>query len=102
MSVTVSGEVPAQDVHDTVPDMAFDPADAADQVTDGRVVTDDTEAVPDAPGSPVCSCTNEPAAPVNVVPEMTFSQAFAVFTADRPRVANINTHNMSDMVARIV
>ncbi len=53
MSVSVSGLVPAQFVHagwllavTLAPDDAF-------QVTAGRVVTDDTLAVPLAPGAPV-------------------------------------------------
>jgi hypothetical protein len=55
MSVSTSGLVPAQFVHagwllalTLAPDDAF-------QVTAGRVVTDDTLAVPAAPGAPVCS-----------------------------------------------
>ena len=53
MSVSVSGLVPAQFVHagwllalTLAPEEAF-------QVTAGRVVTDDTLAVPFAPGAPV-------------------------------------------------
>jgi hypothetical protein len=55
MSVSVSGEVPAQFVHSGSLLAATDPADALPHVTASRVVTDDTFAVPFAPGAPVCS-----------------------------------------------
>ncbi len=56
MFVTTSPFVPAQFAHaGNVAVIAFDPADAADQVIAGRVVTDDTFDVPFGPGSPVCN-----------------------------------------------
>jgi hypothetical protein len=65
MSVTTSPFVPAHVAHDGVFDDAHDPADAAENVTDGRVVTDDALAVAAAPGSPVCSFTKLPAGAVD-------------------------------------
>ena len=57
MSVSTSGLVPAQFVHAGWLLALTLAADAAFQVTAGRVVTDDTLAVPLAPGAPVCSWT---------------------------------------------
>jgi hypothetical protein len=52
-SVSVSGLVPAQLVHAGWLLAVTEPADAAFHVTLGRVVTDETLAVPLAPGAPV-------------------------------------------------
>jgi hypothetical protein len=55
---TTSPFVPAQLDHTgSVVVMAFEPADAADHVSAGRVVTELALAVPAEPGSPVCSLT---------------------------------------------
>jgi hypothetical protein len=68
MSVSVSGDVPAQfDQAGAVPVEAIDPADADAHDTAGRVVTDDTLDVPAAPGAPVCSWTNPAFVPVIAV-----------------------------------
>jgi hypothetical protein len=56
--VTVSGSVPAQFVHSGSFDAATLPPLAEPQVTASRVVTDDTFAVPAAPGAPVCIWTS--------------------------------------------
>jgi hypothetical protein len=64
MCVTVSGLVPAHDVHDGVFDMAMDPADAALNVIDGRVVTELAAVAPAEPGSAVCSFAKFPAGAV--------------------------------------
>jgi hypothetical protein len=54
MSVTVSGDVPAHDVHSGMVPLALTtPADGEPHVTASRVVTEDTSVVPDAPGGPV-------------------------------------------------
>jgi hypothetical protein len=63
--VTVSGEVPAQDDHVGVFDIEMDPADAALNVADGRVVTELAALAADAPGSPVWSFTKLPAGAVD-------------------------------------
>jgi hypothetical protein len=56
MWLTTSPFVPAQVAQDgSVVVMALEPADAAAQVRAGRVVTDDTLAVPAAPGMAVWS-----------------------------------------------
>jgi hypothetical protein len=68
MSVSVSGDVPAQfDQAGAVPVDAIDPADADAHDTAGRVVTLDTLDVPAAPGAPVCSWTNPAFVPVIAV-----------------------------------
>jgi hypothetical protein len=68
MSVSVSGDVPAQlDQAGAVPVEAIDPDDADAHVTAGRVVTLDTLDVPADPGAPVCSCTLFASVPVIVV-----------------------------------
>lgn len=51
-------EEPAQLVHCAGDDSALVPPDADPIVAEGRVVTEDTFAVPAAPGSPVCSWMN--------------------------------------------
>jgi hypothetical protein len=85
MLVTISPFVPAQFDHaGKVVVIAFDPADAADQVIAGRVVTDETFDVPAAPGSPVCNCTNVVAGAVNAVPASMSSHLFASVVAARP------------------
>jgi hypothetical protein len=64
----VSGEVPAHDAHDgNVAANAHDPADAAENVVAGRVVTDDTAVVPAAPGSAVCNWVKQPAGAVDAI-----------------------------------
>jgi hypothetical protein len=79
MSVSVSGDVPAQADHaGAVPFVTTEPDDADAQVAAGRVVTDDTFAVPADPGAPVCSCTL-----FAFVPTMLSSAAFAT-VVDRP------------------
>lgn len=65
MCVTVSGLVPAHDVHDGVFDDATAPAEAAENVSDGRVVTELALEAPAEPGSPVCSLTKLPAGAVD-------------------------------------
>lgn len=60
MCVTTSPFAPAHDAHEGVFDSEITPADAAENVADGRVVTDDTDVVPAVPGFAVCSCTNTP------------------------------------------
>jgi hypothetical protein len=78
MSVSVSGDVPAQFVQaGAVPVDDCDPADAAAHDTAGRVVTLDTLDVPAAPGAPVCSWTNPALVPVIAV---------------RPRLALVAEH----------
>jgi hypothetical protein len=53
MSVSVSGDVPAHDVHSGSLDAEMEPAEALPHVTASRVVTDDTAVVPAEPGSAV-------------------------------------------------
>jgi hypothetical protein len=55
MWVTTSPFVPAHDDHDGVLLLLIDPADAAENVTSGRVVTELALEVPADPGSPVCN-----------------------------------------------
>lgn len=57
MSVSVSGLVPAHDVHCGVFDALTDPDAGEPHVTASRVVTDDWLEVPAVPGSPVWSAT---------------------------------------------
>jgi hypothetical protein len=77
MSVSVSGLVPAQLVHSGWLLALTTPADGAFQVTPSRVVTDETFAVPFAPGAPVCSWTKVEAG--LVVSDV--SQVLAIATA---------------------
>src|SRR5687767_11944309 len=91
MWVTTSPLVPAHDAHDATgdPDADCDPPAAAPKFSDSRVVTLETFAVPDAPGSPVCNCTNRVVTAVKVaaeVPRSTLSHALAVLAALRPTV----------------
>lgn len=65
MCDTTSPFVPAHDVHDGEFDNAHAPADAALNVAEGRVVTDDAAVAADAPGSAVCSFTKLPAGAVD-------------------------------------
>jgi len=60
MCVTTSPFVPAHVAHDGVLFCEITPPEAAANVIDGRVVTDDTDVVPAVPGFAVCSCTNAP------------------------------------------
>lgn len=50
MCVTISPLVPAHDAHEGVFDKVIAPAEAALNVADGRVVTDETAVVPAVPG----------------------------------------------------
>src|SRR4051812_30241916 len=90
MCVTTSPFVPAHVGHDGVPEIAIDPADAAAKPNACRAVVDDTAVVPAEPGSAVWSCTYKVAGAVNVTPlpapRITFSHAFARFTALSPTV----------------
>jgi hypothetical protein len=52
--------VPAHVAHAGVVFCEITPPDAAANVIDGRVVTDDTAVVPTVPGFAVWSCTNAP------------------------------------------
>jgi hypothetical protein len=81
VSVAVIDHVEAIDV------IAMDPAEAALNVGETRVVTAEAAVVPEAPGSAVCKATyNTPA--VNVVPvrPIVLSNLLAVFAAERPTV----------------
>jgi hypothetical protein len=73
-------------VHDGfVPDMAFEPADAAAHGTVTLVVEPAAAAVaPAAPGSAVWSFANDPAGAVNADPEIMFSHGFANVVAPSP------------------
>jgi hypothetical protein len=54
---TTSPFVPAQDVHEGVVEEFSTPVVGVVNVIDGRVVTEETEVVPAAPGLAVCSWT---------------------------------------------
>ena len=66
MYVSVSGDVPAHDVHDgNVAIAAIEPDAAAPNVSAGRVVTDEGALVAADPGSAVWSLTKLPAGAVD-------------------------------------
>lgn len=79
-------EPDAHDAQDKVPDIAFDPPDAADQVIAFRVVFADAAVVAAAPGSAVCSFTAVVAGAVNAVPASMSNHLLARFTVCRPTV----------------
>jgi hypothetical protein len=88
MCESTSPEVPAHEVHDKVPDIAFAAADAAAQVIANLVVTDEGVVVPAAPGSPMCNFTAVVAGAVNAVPPSMSSHLF-------DRLASLNPTAMS-------
>lgn len=67
--------------------IAIDPAEAALNVGETRVVTAEAAVVPAEPGSAVCKDTyNTPAVNVVAVRPMVFSNLLAVLAAERPTV----------------
>src|SRR5215469_8615740 len=80
---------PSHAAHDGVPVIAFDPAEAAPQVTALRTPPTEPvhgDVVPAAPGSAVCSPTYDPAGAVNAVPPSMSSHLLASVVAAMPVV----------------
>jgi hypothetical protein len=80
----IVSEPDAHVAHVGVFEIDFDPADAAFQVADTRVVFADGAVAAAAPGSAVWSLMKDPAIVVNAVPPTVSSQRFARKTAIRP------------------